>query len=190
MLVVFPARCPDDGVVIEGHGKMVDAFLTGEAFGNRKGARSRGYFRARLTATQLLTMRANKVATSSRYTRIMLVIRGTGQHRPRLRRLGDRFGAWYTPVAVALSSIAPAVTREPQHFLAVLVVATPCPLLISIPVAIIGAISLCARRGIIIKNPAVLEEIRPLPNLNLRQDRNPDLRKASASPRDRSCAWL
>ena len=51
------------------------------------------------------------------------------------------------------------VSGEPRRFLAVLVVATPCPLLIAIPVAIIGAMSLAARRGIIIKNPAVLEKL-------------------------------
>jgi heavy metal translocating P-type ATPase len=69
------------------------------------------------------------------------------------------FGAWYTPVALSLAGIAWLATGESHRFLAVLVVATPCPLLISIPVAVIGAISLAARRGIIIKNPAVLEQI-------------------------------
>src|SRR4029077_1790089 len=66
---------------------------------------------------------------------------------------------WYTPVALALAGIAWAASGESHRFLAVLVVATPCPLLISIPVAVIGAISLSARRGIVIKNPAVLEQI-------------------------------
>jgi heavy metal translocating P-type ATPase len=68
-------------------------------------------------------------------------------------------GAFYTPVAVALALLAWALSGEAVRFLAVLVVATPCPLLIAIPVAIIGAISLSARRGIIIKDPAVLEKI-------------------------------
>jgi P-type E1-E2 ATPase len=68
-------------------------------------------------------------------------------------------GSWYTPIALLLAGISWTVTGESHRFLAVLVVATPCPLLISIPVAVIGAISLAARRGIIIKNPAVLEQI-------------------------------
>src|SRR6202007_680119 len=76
-----------------------------------------------------------------------------------IRRVGDRLGAWYTPVALLLAGIAWAATGESHRFLAVLGVATPCPLLISIPVAVIGAISLAARRGIIIKNPAELEQI-------------------------------
>ena len=74
----------------------------------------------------------------------------------------------------------------PIRFLAVLVVATPCPLLIAIPVAIIGSISLAARRGIIIKDPAVLENDRHLPHRHLRQDRHADLRPAAA---DRTASW-
>jgi P-type E1-E2 ATPase len=89
----------------------------------------------------------------------MRVMQDAEQTRPSIRRLGDRLGAWYTPLALALAGLAWAATGEAHRFLAVVVVATPCPLLIAIPVAVIGAISLAARRGIIIKNPAVLEEI-------------------------------
>jgi heavy metal translocating P-type ATPase len=89
----------------------------------------------------------------------MAVMRASEQHRPRLRRLGDQLGALYTPLAVAIALAAWAASGEAVRFLAVLVVATPCPLLIAIPVAIIGAISLAARRGIIIRDPAILEKI-------------------------------
>jgi len=68
-------------------------------------------------------------------------------------------GGWYTPLAVSIAVGALILSGNVERFLAVLVIATPCPLLIAIPVAVIGAISLCARRGIIIKNPAVLEQI-------------------------------
>jgi P-type E1-E2 ATPase len=68
-------------------------------------------------------------------------------------------GAFYTPLAVVIALTAWALSGEVLRFLAVLVVATPCPLIIAIPVAIVGAISLAARRGIIIKDPAVLEKI-------------------------------
>src|SRR5262249_42064965 len=89
------------------------------------------------------------------------VMRASEQRRPRLRRLGDQLGALYTPVAVALALAAWAASGDPVRFLAVLVVATPCPLLIAIPVAVIGSISLSARPGIIVKDPAVLEQIDP-----------------------------
>lgn len=89
----------------------------------------------------------------------MQVMRASEQRRPRLRRLGDQLGAYYTPLAVAIASAAWAASGDATRFLSVLVVATPCPLLIAIPVAIIGSISLAARRGIIIKDPAILEKI-------------------------------
>src|SRR5699024_4752242 len=106
-----------------------------------------------------LTIRAEKSAVDSRYAKIMQVMRESEQNRPALRRLGDRIGAVYTPLAVAVALAAWAASGEAQRFLAGLVVATPCPLLIGIHVAILGSFSLAAGRVIIIKNPAVLEKI-------------------------------
>src|SRR5262245_6942604 len=67
-------------------------------------------------------------------------------------------GGWYTPLAVSIALAAWILSGNVERLLAVLVIATPCPLLIAIPVAIIGSISLSARRGIIIRDPAVLEQ--------------------------------
>jgi heavy metal translocating P-type ATPase len=158
-LTVFPHEiCPVDGTVVEGHGSMDESYLTGEPYQMPKAPGSLVLSGA-VNGEQALTLRADKRAVDSRYARIMQVMRDSEQHRPRLRRLGDQLGAVYTPVAVAVALAAWAVSGEPTRFLAVLVVATPCPLLIAIPVAILGAVSLAARRGIVIKDPAVLEKI-------------------------------
>ena len=106
-----------------------------------------------------LTIRATERAADSRYAKIMEVMRESESSRPQLRRLGDRWARstrrWRWP-----SRCSPGlVSGEPIRFLAVLVIATPCPLLIAIPIAIIGSISLCARRAIIVKSPVVLEQI-------------------------------
>ena len=90
----------------------------------------------------------------------MRVMQEAEQRRPALRRLGDQLGAWYTPLALAIAVRGlVGLSGDPVRFLAVVVVATPCPLLIAIPVAIIGAISTAARRGIVIKDPAALEQL-------------------------------
>jgi heavy metal translocating P-type ATPase len=158
-LVVLPHEiCPVDGVVVEGQGSMNEAYLTGEPFEVEK-ILGTMVFSGALNGESLLTIRAEKLATDSRYARIMRVMEDTQQRRPQLRRLGDTLGAWYTPLAIGIACVAWAISGEVERFLAVLVIATPCPLLIAIPVAVIGAISLSARRGIIIKNPAVLEQI-------------------------------
>jgi len=158
-LVVFPHEtCPVDGVVVEGHGKMNEAYLTGEPFEIEKMPGSQVISGA-INGDAALYIRAEKLAVDSRFARIMRIMQDAEQRRPHIRRLADRLGAWYTPVALTLGVLAWVFTGETHRFLAVVVVATPCPLLIAIPVAIIGAISLSARRGIIIKNPGVLEQI-------------------------------
>lgn len=159
VLVVLPHEvCPVDGTVIEGHSVMDESYLTGEPFMMSKTPGSLVLSGA-INGDAALTIRADKLVADSRYAKIMQVMRASEQHRPRMRRLADQLGAWYTPVAVAIALTAWAASGDPKRFLGVLVVATPCPLLIAIPVAIIGAISLSARRGIIIKDPAILETI-------------------------------
>jgi heavy metal translocating P-type ATPase len=156
---VFPHEtCPVDGVVLEGHGKMNEAYLPGEPYEMSKTPGSEVLSGA-INGETALTIQASKLAVDSRYAKIMEVMQETQQRRPRLRRLGDMLGAWYTPFAVGLALAAWILSGESHRFLAVLVIATPCPLLLAIPVAVIGAVSLSARRSIIIKNPAVLEQV-------------------------------
>ncbi len=159
VLVVFPHEvCPIDGTVLEGHSVMDESYLTGEPYMMSKTPGST-VLSGSINGESSLTIRADKLAVDSRYANIMQVMRESEQHRPRLRRLGDQLGAIYTPVAVALGLIAWLMSGEPVRFLAVMVVATPCPLLIAIPVAIIGSISLAAKRAIIVRDPAVLEQV-------------------------------
>jgi heavy metal translocating P-type ATPase len=159
VLAVFPHEtCPVDGVVLEGRSAMNEAYLTGEPYVLSKAAGS-AVLSGAINGEGALTIRAEKKAVDSRYAKIMQVMRESEQRRPRMRRIADKIGAVYTPIAVAIAIAAWVLSGEAIRFLAVLVVATPCPLLIAIPVAIIGSVSLAARRGIVIKDPAVLENI-------------------------------
>lgn len=159
ILLLHPHEiCPADGVVLEGHATMDESYLTGEPFRITKTAGSLVISGA-INGESALTFRTTRRAADSRYARIMEVMRDSEASRPSLRRLGDRLGAIYTPVALLVAVIAWAISGDPIRFLAVLVIATPCPLLIAIPIAIIGSISLCARRAIIVKTPVVLEQI-------------------------------
>jgi len=158
-LLLYPHDiCPVDGEVIEGHGVMDESYLTGEPFKITKTSGSTVISGA-INGESVLTIRATQRAADSRYAKIMEVMRESEAKRPRLRRLGDQLGAIYTPIALSVAIIAWAVSGDAIRFLAVLVIATPCPLLIAIPIAIIGSISLCARRAIIVKSPVVLEQI-------------------------------
>ena len=158
-VVVFPHEIsPVDGLVVEGRGSMDESYLTGEPYRNEKIVGSEVMSGA-INGDSSLTVQATALAKDSRHAKIMEVMRDSEERRPQMRRLGDQLGAWYTPLAVTLALLAWAFSGEPRRFLAVLVVATPCPLLIAIPVAIIGAISLSARRGIIVRDPSVLEQV-------------------------------
>ena len=156
-VVVLPHElCPVDGVVVEGRSSMDESYLTGEPY---RISKTPGclVISGAINGEGVVVVRASREARDSRYAKIMGVMDESRQKRPRLRRLADRLGALYTPIAVLIAVLAWALSGEASRFLAVLVVATPCPLIIAIPVAIIGAISWSAKRGIIIKDPIVLE---------------------------------
>ena len=158
-LVIYPHEiCPADGVVVEGHGVMDESYLTGEPFQITK-TRGSTVISGAINGESALTIRTTERAADSRYAKIMSVMRESETTRPQLRRLGDQLGAVYTPLALTVALLAWAISGESIRFLAVLVIATPCPLLLAIPIAIIGSISLCARRAIIVKSPVVLEQI-------------------------------
>jgi len=158
-LLILPHEiCPVDGTVLEGVGTMDESFLTGEPYQMSKTTGSIVISGA-INGDSALTIRADKLSVDSRYAKIMEVMRSSEKYRPNIRRLGDQLGALYTPLAVIIALIAWASSGDVIRFLAVLVIATPCPLLIGIPVTIISSISLAARREIIIKNPAILETI-------------------------------
>ena len=158
LLLLPHEACPVDGVVLDGRSSMDESYLTGEPYVLAKVPGSLVLSGA-INGEGALTIRAEQTAQTSRYAKIMQVMRDAEQRRPQLRRLGDQLGALYTPLAVAIALLAWALSGEVIRFLAVLVVATPCPLLIAIPVCIISSVSLAARRGIIIRDPAVLEKI-------------------------------
>ena len=159
VLVVLPHEiCPVDGTVVAGRGSMDESYLTGEPYRMAKAPGSTVLSGA-INGASALDVRTDRVGRDSRYAKIMEVLATSQQRRPHLRRLADTLGALYTPLALAVALVAWLASGSATRFLAVLVVATPCPLLIAIPVAIIGAVSLAAKRGIVIRDPAILERL-------------------------------
>lgn len=158
-IVIYPHEtCPVDGVVISGHGSMDESYLTGEPYQVSKAPGSTVISGA-INGQAALIIRAEQLPKDSRYAKIMQVMQDAEQKRPSLRRLGDQIGAVFAPLALLFACATAYFTGDPIRFLAVLVVATPCPLLIAIPITIISAISLAAFEGIIIKDPTVLERL-------------------------------
>ncbi len=158
-VVVLPHEvCPVDGEVLTGHGSMDESYLTGEPFVITKSVGSMVLSGA-INGDDALVVVASRTTADSRYAQIMGVLTEAEENRPRIRRLADRLGAWYTVLALAMGVLGWVVSDDPERFLSVMVIATPCPLLIAVPVAIVGAISLAARSAIIIKDPGILERL-------------------------------
>lgn len=159
LIAVFPHEtAPVDGTVVDGHGNMDESYLTGEPFVVAK-VPGTAVLSGAINGDAVLVIRAEKQARDSRYAQIMHVMRDAEQKRPRIRRLGDQIGAWFAPVALLFAIMVLYVTGDSIRFLAVLVVATPCPLLIAIPITVMSAISIAARRGIVIRDPTALERL-------------------------------
>jgi heavy metal translocating P-type ATPase len=161
VVLVFPHEvCPVDGTVVEGHGVMDESYLTGEPYMMSK-TPGATVFSGAINGASALSIQAGRLAKDSRYAQIMRVMQVSQQERPRIRRLGDQLGALYTPIALVLAIAAWLASGDAVRFLAVMVIATPCPLLIAIPVAVIGSISLAAKRAIVFDKTGTLTYGRP-----------------------------
>lgn len=159
LIEIYPHEiCPVDGTVAEGYGSMDESYLTGEPYSISKAPGSLVLSGA-INGNSPLVIQADKLAKDSRYSVIIKVMENAENSRPQIRRLADQIGAVFAPLALAFSILVFYLTKSATTFLAVLVVATPCPLLIAVPVVIISAISIAARHGIIIRNPAILEKL-------------------------------
>lgn len=149
---------PCDGEVLEGESELDTSSLTGEAAPVRAtagtavmsgSANGLGSFRMRVTAP----------AERSQYARIVELVRTAQASKAPLQRLADRYAVWFTPITVVLCGVAVAVTHDWMRALAILVVATPCPLILATPVAIIGGINRAAKRFVIIRHGGALERL-------------------------------
>src|SRR3989338_3128924 len=96
---------------------------------------------------------------SSTYMKIVHLVDEAKRHQPRVVKLAEKVNFPFTPITIPLAGVAYFYTGEMGRALAVLVIATPCPLLIAAPVAFIGGLSRAARKNIIVKRPVSLEEI-------------------------------
>ena len=104
-------------------------------------------------------LRATAPARERQYARIVELVRTAQGSKAPIQRVADRYAVWFTPITLALCAATWLVTHDSARVLAVLVVATPCPLLLAAPVAIIGGVNRAARDGIIVRSGAALEQL-------------------------------
>ncbi len=149
---------PVDGIVSSGPALLDEAALTGESrlVERQAGDQVRS---GASNAGAPFHMRATASAADSTYAGIIRMVREAQASKAPLVRLADRYAQLFVPVALTVAGAAWLVSGNPIRALAVLVVATPCPLLLAAPVAIVSGVSRAARRGIVIKGGAAIETL-------------------------------
>ncbi len=149
---------PVDGTVVSGTAVLDESSLTGEALAvsHPTGGRVAS---GTLNGGDSFEMMATTTAAESTYAGIVRLVEEAQDSKAPVSRLADRYAIGFVPLAIAVAAAAWLVSGDPVRGLAVLVVATPCPLLLAVPIAIISGISRAAARGVVVKGGGVLERL-------------------------------
>ena len=159
LILIRPGELiPCDAVVVEGESHVDTSRLTGEAM-PRHVAPGASLMSGTVNGERSFTARATAVASESQYAQVVELVRMAEESKAPIQRLADRYAVWFTPITIAACLVTYLLTGESDRVLAILVVATPCPLILAAPVAIIGGFNRAARMQIIFRHGGALEQI-------------------------------
>jgi heavy metal translocating P-type ATPase len=147
---------PVDGVVAAGEAVLDESALTGESLPVAR-APGEEVLSGTANAGGPFDVRATRPAAESAYAALVRLVRDAERSRPDFVRVADRFAVVFLPVTLVVAGIAWAISGDPVRALAVTVVATPCPLILAAPIALVAGVSRAARSGVIVKGAAAIE---------------------------------
>lgn len=158
-IIVKPGELvPIDGLIIKGTGEFDESSLTGEA---RPVAKTVGdtVMSGSINGDEAITLTVTKLAKDSQYQQLVKLVQEAEQTPAHFVRLADRYAVPFTVVAILISLLAWWLSKDPRRFAEVLVVASPCPLILAAPVAMVSGMSRASRNGIVVKTGSVLEKL-------------------------------
>ncbi|BBR40368.1 hypothetical protein WP3W19E03_28930 [Aeromonas veronii] len=158
LLVKLGETIPVDGPLVSDNAILNESSITGESLPAAKQSGAL-LLSGAINAGDALKMLAARSAKDSTLQGIIRVVEQASLSRATTARLADRYAVWFIPLALGIACVAWFVSHDPVRALAVLVVATPCPLLLAVPVALVSGISRSAQRGVLIKGSAALEQL-------------------------------
>jgi heavy metal translocating P-type ATPase len=149
---------PCDAIVVSGRSHVDASRLTGEPVPVTAQAGVK-LLSGSLNLEGPLTLLATAPASESQYSKIVELVRTAQASKSPLQRLADRYAVWFTPLTLIVCAAVYLLSGDALRVLAVLVVATPCPLILATPVAVVGGINRAARQGIIFRHGTALEQL-------------------------------
>ncbi len=158
LLVRTGEAVPTDGMVSSGNAVLDESALTGEPLPVQRAAGEIARSGA-INAATPFDMVATTAAADSTFAGIVRLVEAAQRAKAPSARLADRYALLFVPLSLAVAGLAWIVSGDPVRALAVLVVATPCPLILAVPVAIVAGMSRCASRGVLIKGGGMLEKL-------------------------------
>lgn len=158
-IIVKPGELvPIDCLIIKGTGEFDESSLTGEA---RPVAKTVGdtVMSGSIDGDEAITLTVTKLAKDSQYQQLVKLVQEAEQTPAHFVRLADRYAVPFTVAAILVSLLAWWLSKDPRRFAEVLVVASPCPLILAAPVAMVSGMSRASRNGIVVKTGSVLEKL-------------------------------
>jgi heavy metal translocating P-type ATPase len=164
LLVKSGEVIPVDGVVTSGVAVIDESALTGEPLPVEK-TNGDLVSSGTVNAADAFEIQAIEEAAQSTYAGIIRLVEAARESRAPGVRMADRWAGWFVPLALGVAGLAWLVSGDPVRALAVLVVATPCPLILAVPIAVVSGISRAAHRGVVFRGGAVLEALAQSKNV-------------------------
>ncbi|MCM6792021.1 heavy metal translocating P-type ATPase [Pediococcus pentosaceus] len=158
-LVIKPGELvPVDGFIVEGSSNFDESSLTGESQPVNKEFNDE-LMSGSVNGDAVVTMQASQVAANSKYQQLIKLVKKAEATPARFVRMADRYAVPFTIVAIAIAVVAAVISKSPSRIAQVLVVASPCPLILAAPVAMVSGMSRASRNGIVVKTGDVLEKL-------------------------------
>ncbi|HUH53428.1 MAG TPA: heavy metal translocating P-type ATPase [Microbacteriaceae bacterium] len=159
ILIVRPSEIvPVDGILMTEEASLDESSITGESLPVSKRS-GEEVFSGVLNGNQAIKIMALRISADSQFQQIIKLVEQAQKSKAPTVRLADRFAVPFTIVSLLIAGIAWAIAGDPLRFAQVLVLATPCPLLIAAPVAFLGGLSRAAKTGVVIKGGSVVEKL-------------------------------
>lgn len=149
---------PVDGITKKDQTEIDESALTGEPLSKIKKIND-PVFSGTVNIGDPFEMEAKKISGESQYAKIVQLVRKAQEEKAPLQRLSDKYAVWFTPIVILVSLMGWSITQNTTTILAVLVVATPCPLIFATPTAIISGINKAAKNSIVVKTGAAIEQL-------------------------------